>query len=751
MIVFERLTTNGETTIPLGIVAITRFRSALALLVLGTFCGASAQQGIVHRHCSLLEPACQSRSQATDSSGTFVQWFSTVDGITATASTVDANNQIYIGGISFGGLPVTPNGFQQSSPLAPAFYDGALLKLDSTGSKVLYGTYLNGLRPRQIVVDNAGFTYILALHTEQTLDYTQVTYPAPITTNAVQPYPGTGLTPTLLKIAPTGELVYATFLGGVSALQNGAVAVDSQGSAVVCGSTDDPGLVATPGAFQAILHNNYDVFVAKLSPDGTSYEAFTFIGGDGVDRCAGIQLDSAGNVYLYGDTNSRFFPVTAGAYQTTRGAGTDLFVSKLDQTLSKLLWSTYVGGDYDTVAQPLEGGGPPDAESIALAADGSVLFTANTQAFDFPVTADTGPPSTSLESKPLVGVLDPTGSHLLLSYPLPVSGAVRSVVTGDGQDFYMTGWATIGNLNISSTLNAEGSDTLLAGSFYPTTYIAEFSLPSGTLTYLGPVPNISLPNGIVPIGYGVRQDGGLIITSLGDVFELNFSGQKQPLLTELTNPASLLPSLLVPGQITEMRGVGLANVSSPAVAPDMTNPPVELAGTQVMIDGVAAPLLSVSSNRILALAPDQAPAAKTSVIVVSAGGTQGDPRTVGIVATSPGLLTASSIGVGQALATNGDGTANSPSNPAQKGQMLRLYATGLGVTTANGAPQAAITATVSGVSAQVQNVAPAVGYPAGYMAIDIQIPSGVPQSDFILVNVAADGVSSQAGVTVSIR
>ncbi len=750
MIVFERLTTNGETTIELGSVAIRRFRSVLALLVLVTFCPASAQQNIVRRHCSLVESGCQSRPQATDSSGTFVQWFSTVNSISATASTVDANNQIYIGGLSFGGLPVTPNGFQQSSPLAPAFYDGALLKLDPTGSTVLYGTYLNGLRPRQIVVDNAGFTYVLALHTEQTLDYTQISYPAPITPNAVQTYPGIGLTPTLLKIAPTGELVYATFLGGDSALPNGALAVDSQGSAVVCGSTDDPGLVATPGAFQAIPHNNYDVFVAKLSPDGTSYEAFTFIGGDGVDRCAGVQLDSAGNVYLYGDTNSRFFPVTAGAYQTTRGAGTDLFVSKLDQALSKLFWSTYVGGDYDTVAQPLEGivegFAPPDAESIALAADGSILFTANTQAFDYPVTPDTGPPPVSLQSQPLVGVLDPTGSRLLLSYPLPVSGTVQSIITGNGQDFYMIGGADTSSLVMGSTLNAEGLDGLLTPN-----YIAEFSLAAGALTYLGPIPNINDPDGVFPIGYGVRQDGGLVITAAADILELNFSGQKQPLLTELMNPASLLPSVLVPGQITEMRGVGLASVSSPTVAPDMTNPPVELAGTQVMIDGAAVPLLSVSSNRILALVPDRAPAAETSVIVVSSGDAPGDPRTVGIVAANPALFTAGSIGVGQAIATNEDGTVNSASNPAQKGHMLRLYATGLGVTTDSGAPQATITAMVSGASAQVRNVAPAVGYPAGYMAIDIQIPSGVPQSDFILVNVSASGVSSQVGVTVAIR
>jgi uncharacterized protein (TIGR03437 family) len=66
-------------------------------------------------------------------------------------------------------------------------------------------------------------------------------------------------------------------------------------------------------------------------------------------------------------------------------------------------------------------------------------------------------------------------------------------------------------------------------------------------------------------------------------------------------------------------------------------------------------------------------------------------------------------------------------------------------------PKATITAAVSGVAAQVTGISTAAGYPAGYMAIDIVIPPGAPEGDFVLVSIAADGTSSQPGVTASIR
>ena len=743
---------------------------------------------VLLRHCAgertALGPACISSLEPAGATASFDQWLSVLGGTIATAVAVDAAGQIYVAGSTLNGLPVTPNAFQPAYP--PNFYwvTGFLLKLDPTGSKVLYGTYLNGVYPAQMVVDKSGYIYVLALHPEPSPDGSTVSYPAPISQDAVQTYPGSGITPTLLKIAPSGELVYATFLGGFFARPSGGLAVDSRGSAVVCGSTGDATLPVTPGAFQRVLHAHYDVFAAKISPDGTAYEALTYLGGDGIDHCAGVQLDSDGNVYLYGDTNSRFFPVTPGAYQTTRGAGWNLFAAKLDASMSHLLWSTYIGGDGDSVARPTVNGlAVPGAQSLALAADGSVVFTGSTVAFDYPVSPDTSPPPfpDPISSKPVFGVLDPTGSRLTFSCPLPLVNAyLNSLVTGDGKSFFLVGSSSIGSIFTNATLNAQGLDGFGSpGAIFPFPFLAQIDLPSRSLTYLGPLREIDGFNRFPPIGSAVALDGSLILASvsldrytgyaapvrpLGGVaepgygtviFDLNFSGQTQPLVTGLLNPASLLASSLAPGQIIEIRGMGLGPGSSPVVAPDSGNPPLELAGTQLLIDGAAVPLLAVKDSEILALAPAAGSSSGSSVISVKAGGAQSDPRTVFTAPVSPALFTTLSIGVGPAVATNEDGSRNSSDSPVKKGHVLRLYATGLGAMTTAGdgtaIPKAAITATVSGVAAQVKTIAPAPGYPLGYFAVDVIVPAGAPAGDFLLVEIAANGTPSQPGVTISIR
>jgi len=724
-----------------------------------------------------LESVSLPGSKSADSTRPFDQWLSLLAGADATAVTTDAAGHIYVVGGTFTGLPVTSNGFQRAYPADFGDITGFLLELDSEGSQVLYGTYLNGLVPEQVVVDQTGYVYVLANHIEQNAEYTAVTYPAPITSNAVQAYPGTGITPTLLKISPSGELVYATFLGGVIALTGGALAVDSKGSAVVCGSTADPNLPASPSAVQTHLQGVYNVFAARLSPDGSAYEALTFLGGEGADRCAGLQLDAEGNIYLFGDTNSRFFPVTPGAYQTSRGGGIDLFVTKMDSSMQELLWSTYVGGSWDTVAQPTVNGISPGYQSSALAADGSVVFTGNTAAFDYPVSPDTAPPPYPGSYKPVLGVIDPSGSRLTFSSPVPLSGLVDSIVTGDGHTFFVLGTAAVSDIAANATLNAQGLDGFLdLGGEYSYPFLARVDLISRSLTYLGPLREINGLNGLPAIGSCVARNGSLIIASLAldsyssplppaksiggianpgygtVIFDLNFSSEKEPLITALLNPASLLASPLTPGQIIEVRGMGLGG-SSPVTASNPGNLPSELAGIQLMIDGTPVPLLSVDDGSIVALAPTGDFSSETSVISVKSGDVQSDPRTVPTALVNPAIFTTLWIGVGQAVAINADGSTNSSQNPVRKGEVIRLVTTGLGAVTGGSTPrpQASITATIAGLSADVRSVAPVAGYPAGYFAVSALVPSGVPEGDFIPVVVAADGTSSQTGVTISIR
>jgi uncharacterized protein (TIGR03437 family) len=466
--------------------------------------------------------------------------------------------------------------------------------------------------------------------------------------------------------------------------------------------------------------------------------------------------------------------VTPGAYQTARGAGIDLFVAKLDPALRNLIWSTYVGGDWDTVAQTVTNGFLAGTQSLAMAADGSLVFAAVTEASDFPVSPDTSPPPYPGNVTPVLGVLDPSGSHLVFSCALPVTGnftSLTSLATGDGRSFFAAGTATISEIAAGATLNAEGLDGFLSpggGYYYP--FLVRVDLSSRSVTYLGPLREINGLDTLVVPATVVAADGSLIVASLamdsysgafpaasslgggspgggyGTVlFDLDFSSEKQPLIAALVNPASLLTSGLSPGQVVEVRGTGLGPGGAPVQADDPGNPPLLLGGAQLIIDGAPVPLISVGESSIVAVAPASLPVSGTSSVAVVYGGSQSDARSVPRSAVNPAIFTVAGTGSGQAIASNPDGSANSSASPVGKGAVIRLIVAGLG------SASDTVTATVSGLPAQVKAVAPAGSYPPGYLAVDVAVPAGAPESDFAPVAIAIGGVASQSGVTISIR
>ncbi|MGO9095952.1 MAG: SBBP repeat-containing protein [Bryobacteraceae bacterium] len=123
-----------------------------------------------------------------------------------------------------------------------------------------------------------------------------------------------------LIVDPT--LSYGTLLGGSNIDQGMSIAVDSSGSAYVCGYTQSfVDFPVTPGAVQPISKNPAlssvpeDAFVTKLNPTGTALVYSSYLGGsDGDSEADAIAVDSAGNAYLGGWTTTTTFPVTASAF-----------------------------------------------------------------------------------------------------------------------------------------------------------------------------------------------------------------------------------------------------------------------------------------------------------------------------------------------------------------------------------------------------------------------------------------------------
>ncbi len=142
------------------------------------------------------------------------------------------------------------------------------------------------------------------------------------------------------------NVVWSTYLGGSGADWGYDVAVDSSGYIYVTGQTQssDLGVGDLGTTFQGVS----DAFVAKFSPAGTCLWS-TYLGGSaddlgngGDDRGNGIALDSGGNVYVTGQTESRGWMI--GGFDTEYNGTVDAFVAKLSPT-GNILWSTYAGGD----------------------------------------------------------------------------------------------------------------------------------------------------------------------------------------------------------------------------------------------------------------------------------------------------------------------------------------------------------------------------------------------------------------------
>src|SRR5947209_9691785 len=138
---------------------------------------------------------------------------------------------------------------------------------------------------------------------------------------------------------------YAGFLGGSGDDQAFDVAVDQAGNAYVAGSTASPDFPATPGAFSA-PRGGTDALVAKVDPSGNLIYADYIGGAGSQDTARGVAVDQNGNAYITGPTDSppSSFPVTVGP-DLTLGGSEDAFVAKLDPTGTQLLYAGYIGGD----------------------------------------------------------------------------------------------------------------------------------------------------------------------------------------------------------------------------------------------------------------------------------------------------------------------------------------------------------------------------------------------------------------------
>jgi hypothetical protein len=238
---------------------------------------------------------------------------------------VDKTGAAYITGETRSTNYPTLNAFQET--YGGGLEDAFVTKLNSTGSALVFSTYLGGNDQDGgygIAVDTSCNVYV-------TGETSSTNFP---TVNAVDSvYQGGIFDAFATKLDSAGNtLRYSTFLGGSDRDIGFAITADHHGNAYITGLTNSSDFPAVD-AYQTTNQGSYssDAFLSKLTPEGIAFTYSTYLGGSKEDVGEGIAIDGIGNVYVSGNTVSPNFPIKNG-YQQSPIAWDDLFVTKFRES-----------------------------------------------------------------------------------------------------------------------------------------------------------------------------------------------------------------------------------------------------------------------------------------------------------------------------------------------------------------------------------------------------------------------------------
>jgi len=288
------------------------------------------------------------------------------------------------------------------------------------------------------------------------------------------------------------SLLWATYLGGDDDEYPHSLVVDPRNNLLILGTTLSTNFPVASNAYDGSHNGSYDIVISKLSADGSSLLAGTFLGGssyDGFQRDDGatkshlifnyadnyrgdILADTA-NVYLATCTRSSNFPTTAGAFQSSPGGLTDAAIVCLNTDLNNLKWSTRLGGSDDDAAY-----------SVKLDPAGHLFIGGGTASSNFPMA----------------------GNGLWPNYHSPTGSSTQEKVDG-----------YIGRFDAASGQYQVG--TFFGGPAYDQIYFLDLDL-AGKVYFTGQTKsrNFTLTNGV----YGKSNTGQFIGRLSNDLSQEEF-------------------------------------------------------------------------------------------------------------------------------------------------------------------------------------------------------------------------------------
>lgn len=318
--------------------------------------------------------------------------------------------------------------FPLQNPLQPVYgggdFDGFISKLNADGSALIYSTYFGGSGTgdvRGIAVDTTGNAYVSGR--TNSLDFPVV--------NALQPtYGGDPFDGFVVKVNAAGSaFIFSTYLGGNDDDDASDIAIDEDNNIYVTGFTTSTNFpLANP--LQSTLNGPQDIFISKIAADGSAFIYSTYLGGSNEDRGRDITVDTDGNAYITGDTNSLDFPVKDAVQSTYGGGSEDAFVTKINPDGSALIYSTYLGGS-----------GEDRGRGIDVGPGNNAYVTGFTSSTDFPLV---NPIQDTLKGTidAFVTKISADGSMLIYSTYLGGSGAgdSRDITVDAEGTAYITGF-----------------------------------------------------------------------------------------------------------------------------------------------------------------------------------------------------------------------------------------------------------------------------------------------------------------------
>ncbi len=564
------------------------------------------------------------------------------------AAAIDADGNLYLGGsTSSANMPVTSGAFQTSFepvqcgtivvrpglPVVPIWCARAFVaKVDPTGTRLLYLTYLTGDRADSInVIQPAADGSVWVAGSTSSPNF-------PVTSGQQQTSGGGFLT----RLSADGSrlLLSRRLPAAASSLVR-----DRSDNITVAGTTTAGAAVGTTNAW-----------IMKFDGNANPRWEMQF-GGASDETANAVAVDDAGNVYVAGSTSSRgaqgSFPTTPGAY-VHPGARNDGFVVKISADGSRLLYASVFGGIADDAIR-----------TIAVNAAGEAYITGIAYGLQgFPVTAGAFDSTTG---GPFAAKLSADGSRLLYATFLRVgqSGWIDESALASDARLLLAGWSD----NTGYPITSDAAQPCFA-EVNPIRFATALSSDGQSLAYS---TFLTLrPLGITPSGV-TRLAGEHQIAEPATSFDPPPPGAKCAV-----SAASFLGQTIVPGELVSVFGTSMGPDPPGGAMIDQGRITTELRGTRLLINGIAAPLLYVAPRQVNAVVPFGLNPGDAAHIEVERDGVRQAAIQTRVAFIKPALFTLDSSGSGQAAVLNQDGSVNTEANPAAAGSIVSLFGTGFG-------------------------------------------------------------------------